>query len=106
MSTCFDRVDDWSAECWAELFEQIYAVFHPGSIGFVESGEPFLEVGRADNGLRHWVNIGHFLYRRNPMSRVSPKRARGLRGRKQDHCVKDLREFHEFLAAVASRMTL
>ena len=67
MSTCFDRVDDWPAECRAELFEQIDTVFHSGAISLVECGEPLLEQIRADDGPRHWFNIGQFLYRRNPM---------------------------------------
>jgi|GEM_PF-4323468 len=58
MSTCFDGVDDWPAECRAELFEQIDTVFHSGAISLVECGEPFLEQVRADDGPRHWCRVG------------------------------------------------
>ena len=52
MSAGLDRVDDWSAERRAELFEQIDAIFNPGTIGIVEFGEPFLEQTRTDDAPR------------------------------------------------------
>ena len=54
MSAGLDRVDDWSAKCWAEWFEQIDAIFDSSAIGLVESDELFLEQIRTDE--THKIN--------------------------------------------------
>ena len=56
MSAGLDRVDDWSAKCWAEWFEQIDAIFDSSAIGLVESDELFLEQIRTDDSKRHVYN--------------------------------------------------